>query len=546
MLIKIINNKDSLWDCYQCNESTVLFKGHLWYKDKFFSGKTACYKIQSIFSNFVKSEIQLKQKMAELKGHFSFIIEYKDFIIAVVDKIRSYPIFYGKKGNIFCISNSAINVQTELDLHKKNELSLIEFQMAGYVTGKKTLLQNIFQLQTGEAIIIDKNIFKISTIQYYMFYSESVIGKSNSELMEDLHYVTLKTFNKLIESLNGRPVWIPLSGGLDSRLVLSMLYDLKYDNITTFSYGMRGLFEINRAKKIANFLNIQWYHIPYKPREIKKIYHSKFVQDYLKFSCGLCSVPFLNDFYALLKLQSKKLIPQDAVIINGQSGDFLTGDHIPKILGDKDDDLLLDTKILTNAIINKHFSLWLNKKTNKNLEIISNRILSDLNIIQDSQLLKSQIAKLYEMYEYNERQAKFVVNGQRVYEWFGFEWRLPLWSDELIDFWVSIPWDKKTGQKLYKMYLKKYNPASIFNIRLSSENTSFLLFVRLIKKLIFIISKLRNDDAEKYYRKYTKYFDGYAPFYPHKKYKDFLKDSQWHRNVISYQTTDILHLLSEV
>ena len=36
--------------------------------------------------------------------------------------------------------------------------------------------------------------------------------------------------------------------------------------------------------------------------------------------------------------------------------------------------------------------------------------------------------KLYERLEFINRQSKYVINGQRLYEFFGYEWRLPLWD----------------------------------------------------------------------------------------------------------------------
>jgi hypothetical protein len=37
----------------------------------------------------------------------------------------------------------------------------------------------------------------------------------------------------------------------------------------------------------------------------------------------------------------------------------------------------------------------------------------------------------------------------RVYEYFGFEWRLPLFDHELMDFWAHVPFELRLGRKLY-------------------------------------------------------------------------------------------------
>ncbi|MEJ2261712.1 MAG: asparagine synthase-related protein, partial [Nitrosopumilaceae archaeon] len=62
------------------------------------------------------------------------------------------------------------------------------------------------------------------------------------------------------------------SGGLDSRLILAMLIKLGYDNIFTYSYGLRGIWEINTAKEIAK--NIHKLEIKLQKR-LNSVKHSQ-------------------------------------------------------------------------------------------------------------------------------------------------------------------------------------------------------------------------------------------------------------------------------
>ena len=45
--------------------------------------------------------------LADLCGCYSLIVESKDWILAAIDKIRGYPIFYSKKAKEILFSNSA-------------------------------------------------------------------------------------------------------------------------------------------------------------------------------------------------------------------------------------------------------------------------------------------------------------------------------------------------------------------------------------------------------------------------------------------------------
>ena len=95
----------------------------------------------------------LKAELNSTGGNFAVIVEQENRLIAAVDKIRSYPIFYIHEEKKFLISNSARALKNEYNLTEIDELSLLEFRMAGYVTGRETLYKYLYQLQAGEFLI---------------------------------------------------------------------------------------------------------------------------------------------------------------------------------------------------------------------------------------------------------------------------------------------------------------------------------------------------------------------------------------------------------
>ena len=98
------------------------------------------------------------------------------------------------------------------------------------------------------------------------------------------------------------------------------------------------------------------------------------MENYYEYSWGLYTVPVMMDYYAIVFMKKKGLVPDNAIFINGQTGDFLTGGHIPHIQNKQN-----DIQILIDKIIGKHHSLWEQLKTNKNLEAISEKILLNIN-----------------------------------------------------------------------------------------------------------------------------------------------------------------------
>ena len=62
---------------------------------------------------------------------------------------------------------------------------------------------------------------------------------------------------------------------------------------------------------------------------------------------------------------------------------------------------------------------------------------------------------IHEDWDLKEKIAKFIVNSTRVYDWFGYEYRLPLWDVELTDFFRQVPYDMKINWRFYDAVLKR-------------------------------------------------------------------------------------------
>ncbi|MEW5766994.1 MAG: asparagine synthase-related protein [bacterium] len=477
--------------------------------------------------NPAASSKELSEELYNNAGHYAVIVEQENRLMAAVDKIRSYPIFYVQKGETFAVSNSARALKNEYNLSEIDELSLLEFRMAGYVTGRETLFQHLYQLQAGEFLIRDKAEAKIERERYYLFYSEEVRDEKEEVLIEELDEITDKIFYRVIEEANGAPIWVPLSGGLDSRLVLCKLKQLGYDNLTAFSYGPPGNYEAKAAQYVAKQIGVPWRFVPLGMRESRDFFYSDTRKAYWEFSDGLCSIPNMQDIHALAKLGQEKILPSETVIINGQSGDFITGGHIPDTFLNHAPDMAL----LLDRAFEKHLSQWLNLKTEENLKKIENKILSILKI--DNRILNTQeLSSRYECWEWQERQCKYVVNGQRIYDFLDIRWCLPLWDEEYLRFWPSIPLSLKYGQRLYKAYLDHFDFYECFkNVKPKIWRwPGWTLGVVPVARLIKLLFGKRYSDL---FYSYFKYIGHYRQFYAPYNLKDVIKKTPKIRGPIS-------------
>ena len=139
------------------------------------------------------------------------------------------------------------------------------------------------------------------------------------------------------------------------------------------------------------------------------------------------------------------------VFVPGHTGDFISGGHIPEELMSKKSKN--DLKKIIETILYHHYILWDWREHNKELvKSFEKRIKQTIGASSPKDQLEEVIA--YNRWELENRQAKYIVNSLRVYEYFGAEWMIPLWDYELIDFFEKVPLSFRYKQKLYNETLR--------------------------------------------------------------------------------------------
>ena len=449
MNYQFINNKKYNWKSERIGHMVVSYIGRY----------DSIIKILSYFKRTNTPKIsRINEIMQGMNGNFSIVIESENWLFGLVDRISGYRLFYRVNGDDFNISNSPRELIRNGGSQSTDLTSILEIKMVGYLTGNRTIDSNINQLCAGEMIWFDKCSKKYSINNYFKFYTKNIRHQKDSLLIEELDNITDKIITRNIKDANGRTIWVPLSGGLDSRLIVCKLKQLGYDNLRTYSYGIVGNFDARRAKEIASIIGVQWEFIPTSSLEARNFFLSQDRKKYWDFADGLSVIPNLHGMFALKSLVNSGKMKQGDVIINGQSGDFITGQHIP-IMPEQE----ASHTTLLNRILEKHYSLRGHLFFDpESLELMKQRIEDTLGEYQNIGSYQD-LAKIYEYWEWKVRQVKRVVNGQCNYDYFGMNWELPLWDLEYMEFWVDLPLHQKVDRRLFVEYLNKMDFYGLFN-----------------------------------------------------------------------------------
>lgn len=388
--------------------------------------------------------------VGRLNGCFAAATVRDGHLLAAVDRIRSIPLFYAIENGDVRLSDSAYAVIPQEDCAKIEDIVDLEFRLTGYVTGKQTLHPRVFQVEAGQAVVLDASATP-TTLRYHEFRHGDFLPEG-SDLIARLESVHSKVFRRLLETTEGRTLVLPLSGGYDSRLIGVSLRDLGVRNVICYSYGIPGNWESRISRELAEYLGFRWEFVPYSAERWRAWATTSRFAAYFRAAGNLTSVPHIQDWPAVLELQGDRRVPPDSVFVPGHSGDFLAGSHIPKSYAVR---RTITRGELLDSLFSAHYSLWdwPSGMDRELREKFGRRIEAVVGPVADASA--EYAADIFERWDLQERQAKFIANSVRVYEDFGFEWRLPLFDNELMDFWARIPLGLRTGRKLYFEFVRQ-------------------------------------------------------------------------------------------
>ncbi|MFC6858611.1 asparagine synthetase B family protein [Zunongwangia atlantica] len=234
------------------------------YKDQ---NKTDNYKcIENIIYNWPIAE--------NFSGSFSISVIHKttNQLIICNDPVGPYPLYYSKNKNLDIIVSNSILCLGWLFNFEKDEVGIYQRLVGPELSnlGSRTILKRVKRLLPGEKLTFSK---ANKTHQFdNSLYAN--LGDPNSNLsLESKRLHKLITDELKILNQNSSEIYLALSGGLDSRILLSTVSS---QNLNCLTYGSNKYYETKLAKKLAKvkgaiFINFddEQYIFP-KPKTLEK------------------------------------------------------------------------------------------------------------------------------------------------------------------------------------------------------------------------------------------------------------------------------------
>ena len=403
-----------------------------------------------------------KDRLARSRVEFALAVAVGNELWAAVDKVRSLPLFYATTRRDCLLSDDPYWLREHTGVNELQFEAAAELWHLLYVLRDGTLARNVRQLRPGEALRVRKTPSgpQAQASLYYRYRSRNErSGDTTESLIEKMDRLHLDVFTELVQRTTGRTIVVPLSGGLDSRLIACMLRRMGVNDVICFSYGMANSAEARISREVAEFLGYRWRFIPYRREDWDSPACIAARRRFGTYSSRLCAVPpVLEDWLAVGLMKQRGELPVDAVFCPGHTAAFTSGRRALAAAAEAPDPATLAHLILR---INSPRLRWYRpgQYLMRHMQSQIERTLMELTGPGQWNGAASM-----EAWNWHERQSKRIVNMVRAYEFWGFEWQVPLWDARLVDFWASVPAEARLGKSLYRRYLAGLSESRFFGL----------------------------------------------------------------------------------
>lgn len=377
---------------------------------------------------------------------FGAILETPHAILAGVDRARSFPLFHDPVGADFLLADDARAVLAQAADPGRDEDAVAEARVAGFVTGADTLHRAVKQVPAGHVLraVPEGASVRLHGEPIPLPPAGPGIAPPPGDRAAALTSVLRGVASRLVASLAGRQAVIPLTGGYDSRLVALLLKDEGYARVLCVGFARDAHWETTVAREVARRLGFPWAHFGSEPGQWRAWYASAPFREFARSADGLCALPAVLEWPALHELRRNGAADEDAVIVPGTLGHFVTGTAATELPAPRRGS---DPRSrLASWLARRRYAMNPWPRERSRAAAIRARLDASAEAAAAG---AADLADAADRWEWREYQAKRAGGAVRAAEAGGFEWRLPFADPSLVEFFRALPLRDRAGCGLH-------------------------------------------------------------------------------------------------
>lgn len=369
---------------------------------------------------------QVGQWAHKQAGQWSGVVVTKSGALLSSDMPRSFPLLYRYVAGTWLVSDDP-QVLIDAAPTSWDATGRLQFRHAAYTLGTRTLLQGIYQLPAASSVeLIDDDptphVHPWKALRYHQrITDEPTFRQLFTQALE-------QAVERVVKLTQGRRLAVPLSGGLDSRLILSLLKLAGASDVVAFTYGTASSREAKISQQVAQSLDVPWYFVELSEAKVRQAWQAE-GGAFIRNAWAGASLPHYQDWYALRELTSTGVLPAGTVILPGHT---IVGNlHGQELLDPKTP---MSRKDWVELLAHQHLNLQGQQDLVAALAPIRKPLLEAVDELLTVDTLDAR-QSLIEWFNVRERQAKYINHSMRAYEHFGLDWALPMLDLEVIEVW---------------------------------------------------------------------------------------------------------------
>jgi len=440
--------------------------------------------------------------LPKINGQFSACIY--DFIekklILISDRFGTRPVYYTFYNNKFFFAPEVKSLILDNFDKKINYDAISDLFHFGHLFGYKTMFENVYQLPEASYLVFQNGEIDIKRYWNYPYYEKAYTKtkftkKEIENYFEEMQEIMLNAMKRQVVKNNDK-ILFSLSGGLDSRFVISLANKFNVNPLTAFTMGENNSEDVIYAKIVANKLNVEHSIFPIKPENIWQD-----AKTFSNISDGMSMI------YGPIQgfEPSKYFFGKQEITLSSQMCDAVFGSTLYR----------KKMKVLVNK----------NKMDNEANDIISNifnlQSVTNLESIFKPEFfekVKNNYKKI--PYQYighdkhpifyyfnllmNEHGRRGTLGGNILNNLF-YETRMPSYDNDLIEFAYMLPVELRKNQYIYRKTFNRMFPelASIprEGTNLPLNTSDFRLNLKILERKI--IGRLKPTPVNKIIQKFN-------------------------------------------
>jgi asparagine synthase (glutamine-hydrolysing) len=247
------------WHRVEKGDLRCFLRGNVFLDDRVSSPAEIAARLGELLEDPLNRD-DLRRVLLQMNGEYAVVLDTPDTGLLFADRVRSIPLFYAQDAGGLNVTDSAHTLKKSMNPDYIEENGA-EFLTTGFITGSGTLYAGIRQLQAGEYLIYDKKTGRLHSSFYHRYLHGNFSLLPEDRLIGQLDEVMTQCIMRLRKTTGGKQIVVPLSGGLDSRIIVALLHRLGARDVVCYTYGKREDRDAAISRQVAEHLGYEWHFV---------------------------------------------------------------------------------------------------------------------------------------------------------------------------------------------------------------------------------------------------------------------------------------------